>query len=77
MTEATARPWTYYAGSHSIYGGSDGGMSVAIMTGPRGNSDRKNANAELILRAVRVLDALAKFPDLPDEIVAMMEPTDA
>jgi hypothetical protein len=77
MTAATERPWVYFSGGHGIYGGPGGGTCVAITMGPRGNSDRQNANAELILRAVRVLDALAKFSDLPDEIVAMMEPPDA
>lgn len=73
MTEATKRPWHYYSGSHGIYGGDGFKTSIVILTGPRGTSERQDANAELILRAVRVLDALEKFPDLPDEIVALME----
>lgn len=77
MTAATERPWVYFAGSRGIYGGPGGRTCIAIMKGPISNFDRQHANAELILRAVRVLDALAKFPDLPDEIVAMMEPPDA
>lgn len=55
------KPWEYYSGSRSIYDGD--GISVAILTGPRGNQERQDRNAALILRSVQceeIVRALAE-----------------
>jgi hypothetical protein len=81
MIEHTLLPWKYYSGSHGIYSDRPGApkdeKAIAILCGPRGDEEIRAANAEYILRAVRVFEALKRFPDLPDEIRAMMEATDA
>lgn len=66
MTEATARPWHYFSGSHGIYGGHNLETCVAITKGPLHNSERQDANGTFIVRAVETLDAIAKLVREPN-----------